>query len=417
MARCDLLARFSEEEGRLTRRYGTPALRAAQEDVAEWMRAAGMTVRRDAIGNLIGRYDGAETDRRAVGESSAVGRQSSEDSVLPAFLVGGHLDTVRDAGMYDGTLGVLVGIACVERLRVSGAELPFAVEVVAFADEEGLRFHTAYLGSWAFAGTLDPALLTRTDDEGVTIAEAIRAFGGDPDATIAARDFGRYLGFVEAHIEQGPVLEKEGLPVGVVAAIAGATRATVTFTGVAGHAGTVPMAFRRDALAAAAAFVLAVEAIGRATEELVATVGQLRLEPGASNVIPGRVRLTLDVRHADDAVREQTVAVILERAAAIARDRDVSVAIEGRNDNPAIVCDAALTARLEAAISAAGHPVRRLNSGAGHDAVALSTRLPVAMLFVRCAGGVSHNPAESVTVEDVAAAIEVLDHFVVGLAR
>jgi allantoate deiminase len=332
--------------------------------------------------------------------------------------VGGHLDTVRDAGKYDGTLGVLVGLACVERLRASGDSPPFAVEVVAFADEEGLRFHTAYLGSWAFAGTLDPALLARTDAAGVSIADAVRDFGGDPAAVAAAgREPIRYLGFVETHIEQGPVLEALGLPVGVVAAIAGQTRLSVTFSGEAGHAGTVPMSLRRDALGAAAEFVLAVEAIGRATDGLVATVGQLVAEPGASNVVPGRVHLTLDVRHAGDAVRAGAVAAILDRATTIADSRGVAVAFDRRTDVDAVTCDAALTSSLASAVAAAGYPVRRLVSGAGHDAVALSARMPVAMLFVRCAGGISHNPAESVTVDDVAAAIEVLDLFVHRLAK
>jgi allantoate deiminase len=427
MARCDLLARFSEDDGRITRRYGTHALRAAQDTVAAWMTAAGMTVRRDPVGNLIGRYEGGQTDRRTDGQTGDGIRELTQSSVLspqstprpsarlpayPSLLLGGHLDTVRDAGKYDGTLGVLVGIACVERLRASAAA-PFAVEVVAFADEEGVRFHTAYLGSWAFAGTLDPALLARTDEDGVTLEEAIRSFGGDPAAAVAGGDGGdRPLGFVEVHIEQGPVLEAAGLPVGVVAAIAGQTRLALTFAGEAGHAGTVPMARRRDALCAAAEFVLAVERIGRTTDGLVATVGQLTAEPGASNVIPGNVRLTLDVRHADDAVRREAVDAILEQTRTIAQTRGVSLAFANRSDARAVTCDPALAARLEEAVSASGYPVRRLVSGAGHDAVALSARTPVAMLFVRCAGGVSHNPAESVTVEDVAAAIEVMDRLI-----
>jgi allantoate deiminase len=422
MARCELLARFSEEEGRLTRRYGTPALRAAQDAVAGWMTEAGMTTRRDALGNLIGRYEGGR--RKAEGGSDdAAAASAPSPSVgegdtpfrLPTLLVGGHLDTVRDAGKYDGTLGVLTGIACVERLRATGERLPFAVEVVAFADEEGLRFHTAYLGSWSFAGMLDPALLGRTDPDGVTIEAAIRDFGGDPAAAVAgARDFAGYLGWVEAHIEQGPILEAEGLPVGVVGAIAGQTRMVVGFAGEAGHAGTVPMRLRRDALCAAAEFVLAVEQTGRTTDGLVATVGQIAAEPGAGNVIPGRVRLSLDVRHAEDAVYADAVGALLERAQAIAAARNFRVTFEGRHDSRAVACDPSLTAALERAIAAAGYPVRRLVSGAGHDAVSLSTRLPVAMLFVRCAGGVSHNPAESITVEDAAAAIDVLDRFIQG---
>jgi hydantoinase/carbamoylase family amidase len=430
MARCDLLAHFSEEDDRLTRRYGTPALRAAQDAVAVWMIAAGMTVRHDAIGNLIGRHEGGRRKAEGGGEDSPAQSGASSGSLspqsalaplsafrLPPFLLGGHLDTVRDAGRYDGTLGVLVGIAAVERLRAADESLPFAVEIVAFADEEGLRFHTAYLGSWVFAGTLDPALLDRTDADGVTLDAAIRAFGGDPVAAASGEiETGRYLGFVETHIEQGPILEADGLPVGVVAAIAGQTRLSVTFAGEAGHAGTIPMALRRDALCAAAEFVLAVEHIGRTTDGLVATVGQLAAEPGASNVVPGRVRLTLDVRHAADAVRGAATEAILDRAKAIAGERNVAVSFANRNDTHAVTCDSALTTTLENAVTATGYPVRRLVSGAGHDAVALSVRMPVAMLFVRCAGGVSHNPAESVTVEDVAAAVEVLDRLITGLA-
>lgn len=410
MARCDHLARFSEDEGRLTRSYGSPALRAAQETVAAWMVEAGMTVRRDAVGNVIGRYEGG--GRKAEGEESALA-----GARLPPLLIGGHLDTVRDGGKYDGTLGVLVGLACVERMRATHETLPYPLEVAAFADEEGLRFHTAYLGSWAFAGTLDPALLERTDAGGVTLGQAIREFGGDPEGVAAGVGHRRrYRGFVETHIEQGPVLEAEGLPVGVVAAIAGQTRLAVTFAGEAGHAGTVPMDLRRDALCAAAAFVLSVEEIGRATEGLVATVGHVTAEPGASNVVPGLVRLTLDVRHRSDAVRLEVVATLLNRAVAIGEGRRVSVSFDRRNDAAAVDCDATLTSGLETAIADTGVPVRRLVSGAGHDAVALSARMPVAMLFVRCAGGVSHNPAESIAVEDVAAAIEVLDRYVVGLS-
>ncbi|MEA2526107.1 MAG: allantoate deiminase [Thermomicrobiales bacterium] len=408
MARCDLLARFSEEDDRLTRRYGTPTLRAAQDAVAGWMTVAGMTVRRDAIGNLIGRYGGEEA-RMSFPPSA---------SRMPPLLIGGHLDTVRDAGKYDGTLGVLVGIACVERLRAMGEDPVCAVEIVAFADEEGLRFHTAYLGSWAFTGTLDPVLLERTDADGVTVAEAIRAFGGDPSAIVTqGHDLDRYLGFVEAHIEQGPVLEAEGLPVGVVAAIAGQTRVAVTFTGEAGHAGTVPMALRRDALCAAAEFVLAVEEVGRTTEGLVATVGQLAAEPGASNVVPGRVRLTLDVRHAADAVRREAVTMLLDRATAIARERGIAVSFENRNDNRAVACDPNLTARLAAAVRATGYPVRRLVSGAGHDAVYVARSVPTAMIFTPCKDGLSHNEAESIEPGEAEAGCQVLFEAVLARAN
>ncbi len=401
MERCDVLAGHSEEPGRLTRRYGTPALRAAQEVTAGWMRGAGMAVHRDPIGNLIGRYP-----------ASTEGRET------PALLLGSHLDTVRDAGQYDGALGVLVALAAVQGLRDGDEHLPFAVDVVAFADEEGLRFHGAYLGSRAFTGTLDPAALSLRDVDGITFAEAIRSFDGDPDALPAARvDFSDLLGYVETHIEQGPVLEALAVPIGVVSAIAGQSRLDVRFGGEAGHAGTVPMTRRRDALCAAAEFVLTVEAAARERAGVVATVGQITVEPGARNVVPGTAALTLDVRHEDDAVRDAVVRHLELRAREIADRRDVEVACRPVGASNGVRCDPDLSAVLARAVEAVGCPVRRLLSGAGHDAVALAALAPVAMLFVRCAGGISHHPAESVSVEDVSVAIEVMDHFLVAMAH
>lgn len=398
MARCDELALCSEEPACLTRRYGTGALRAAQELVAGWMRDAGMTVRRDAIGNQIGRYEGASPDAKTL-------------------LLGSHLDSVRDAGRYDGPLGVLVALAVVERLHEAGARLPHAIEVVAFADEEGLRFHSLYLGSRAFAGTLDPATFAATDAASITVAEAVRRFGGDVAAIPGRpRGGGDLLGYAEVHIEQGPILEAEDLPIGVVAGFAGQSKIVVTFTGEAGHAGTLPMASRRDALCAAAELVLAVEAAGRTTDGLVATVGQLTVAPGASNVVPGTATFSLDVRHPGDAAREAVCRRLRERAEVIAAERRVALSWRVAQENPAVACDPALTAALTRAVAMAGWPVRRLASGAGHDAVALSAITPVAMLFVRCAGGVSHNPAESVTVADVASALAVMERFVVDVA-
>ena len=398
MARCDELAEFSDEPGRITRAYGAPALLAAQEAVAGWMQEAGMATRRDAVGNLIGRYEG-------------------ERAEAPAFLLGGHLDSVRDAGRYDGILGVLTGVAAVERLHEEGRRLPFAVEVVAFADEEGLRFHTAYLGSRALVGTVDSAMLALTDADGVTVAEAIAEFGGDVAALPSARRGPDDLvGFVEVHIEQGPVLEARGLPVGVVAAIAGGTRAEITLTGMAGHAGTTPMDRRHDALAAAAETVLTIERVGGSTAGMVATVGELDVSPGASNVIPGRARLTLDLRHADDEARGRAEGELRREVAAIAGRRRVEMAWRAIQGYTSTICDPSLTARLAAAVVANGVEYMRLTSGAGHDAVALAGLLPVAMLFVRCAGGISHNPAESVTVEDVAVAVGVLDALLDDLA-
>jgi allantoate deiminase len=391
LARCDELAAFSEEPGRLTRRFATPALRQAGERVREWMQAAGMAVRRDAIGNLVGRL--GDGDGRTL-------------------LVGSHLDTVRDAGRYDGMLGVLVAIACLERLRDQGRPLPYTVEVLAFADEEGVRYGTGYLGSSVVAGCFDSADLERRDSDGVTLADAVRAFGGDPEALAnAGRERADLIGYYEVHIEQGPVLEAAGAPLGIVSAIAGQSRARVAFTGEAGHAGTVPMALRRDALCAAAEFVTAVEAVARAYEGVVATVGELEVHGGASNVIPGRVVLSLDVRHAGDSVRDSVVAQLSKRADAIAGARAVVLEWDLLQETRAVDCSSELTELVTEAVAASGRPVVRLPSGAGHDAVMLSTIAPIAMLFVRCAGGVSHNPAESVTTEDVAAAIDVTTKF------
>ncbi len=390
LERCDELATFSEENGRLTRRFATPALARAGETVSGWMEAAGMTVRRDAVGNLIGRLGGA--DRRTL-------------------LIGSHLDTVRDAGRYDGTLGVLIGIACVELLRDRGAALPYAIELVAFADEEGARYGTSYLGSRAFAGCFEQGWLERRDPDGVTIREALRAFGGSPDDIAGARrDPADLIGYYEVHIEQGPALESQDLSLGVVTAIAGQTGATVTFSGSASHAGTVPMSLRRDALTAAAEWILNAEKLARGRDGLVATVGGLTLEPGVGNVIPGRAELTLDLRHADDSTRIRAGAELQRSAEAIAASRGVTV--EWRSHETAAVrLSPELSGTLAEAVAASGRPVVRLPSGAGHDAAIVSKIAPAAMLFVRCAGGISHNPAESVTVEDVAAAIDVTTRF------
>jgi allantoate deiminase len=398
MQRCDVLGGYSEEPDRLTRRYGTAPMRQVNEAVSGWMQAAGMDVRRDAVGNLIGRY-----------EASVPG--------AGMLLLGSHLDTVRDAGKYDGPLGVMVALACVERLHTRGERLPFAIEVVGFADEEGLRFHTAYLGSTAFAGTFDRNALGLTDGDGTTLASAIRAFGGDPDALVVnghrrGELRGELRGYCEVHIEQGPVLEAQGLPAGVVSAIQGQTRVALTFTGQAGHAGTVPMAMRRDPLCAASEFVLAVEALARETDGLVATVGQLEVDPGASNVIPGRVSLSLDVRHPDDTVRERTVRDAQTRAEALVQVRGVTVGWQVVSEHGSVPCSPRLANVLAEVVADADHPVLRLASGAGHDAVPLSALTDVAMLFVRCKGGVSHAPAESVSVEDVAVAVEVLERFI-----
>ena len=390
LRRCNEFAAFSEEEGCITRRFATPALRQAGEAVREWMEAAGLDTRRDAVGNVIGRL--GDGDRRTL-------------------LIGSHIDTVRDAGRYDGTLGVLIGISSLELLHDRGAVLPYAVEVIAFADEEGARFGTSYLGSRAFVGSFDESWLERRDADGVTMRRALGPFGGSPEKIPACRrDPADLLGYFEVHIEQGPTLESEGVSLGVVTAIAGQTGATVTFRGLAGHAGTVAMSLRRDALTAAAEWILATETLARDTDGLVATVGRLSLEPGVGNVIPGQATLSLDLRHAEDPVRIKVGAELRRRAEAIAASR--GQALEWRShETAAVSLSPELAQRLSEAVAATDQPVVRLPSGAGHDAALVSTSAPAAMLFVRCAGGVSHNPAESVTVEDVAAAIDATTSF------
>ncbi|HEX6743745.1 MAG TPA: allantoate amidohydrolase [Solirubrobacteraceae bacterium] len=399
MERCRELGAVSEEAGRLTRRFATPAMARANDLVGGWMAEAGLRVRTDAAGNLVGRVEGA---------GPAAG----------TLLLGSHLDTVRDAGAFDGPLGVLVAVACVERLRAEGTAPPFAIEVLGFSDEEGLRYGTAYLGSRAVAGSFEPALLDLVDEDGVTLGEALRAFGGAPeDLAGVARRGEPLLGYCEVHIEQGPVLEGRGVPVGVVSAIAGATRAELDFSGRAGQAGTVPMDARHDAACAAAEWVLAVEAAARAEPGLVATVGRLEARPGAPNVVPGAAVASLDVRHADDAVREATVSELRAEARRIGDARGVEVAWREVMSAPAVAADGALTAALSAAVAQRGLPVVTLTSGAGHDAVALAELTAIAMLFVRCAGGISHHPDESVDEGDVAVALDVLHAFVRGLAR
>jgi allantoate deiminase len=395
LERCDLLARCSEEAGRLTRRFGTPALAEARELVEGWMRVAGLETRRDPIGNVVGRLPGE-------GERTLV--------------LGSHLDTVVDAGRYDGALGVLLALACVERLR--DRRLPFAVEVVGFADEEGVRYGTAFLGSAAVAGCFENDWLGREDRDGVTLADAVRGWGGDPEALAAARRRPEeLLGYLEVHIEQGPVLDDAGLPLGVVTAIAGQTRAGLTFSGRAGHAGTTPMGTRCDALAAAAGWIGAVEAEAQTRAGLVATVGEIEVEPGAANVIPGRAAASLDVRHAEDGVREEAVSALRAAAFRIGEARGVSVGWEEIQATRAVPCSPELTEELAAAVADTGHEAPRLTSGAGHDAAMMAAVTPIAMLFVRCAGGISHHPDESVREEDVTAALEATTRFIERLAN
>ena len=378
MRRCVELSSITDEPGRLTRTFASPAMRRANKLVASWMRDAGLQVREDAAFNLLGRWN--STHRNA-----------------KTFLLGSHLDTVRDAGKYDGPLGVLTAIAAVQLLRERGAKLPFNLEVVGFSDEEGVRYQTPYLGSRALAGTLTAADLAHVAEKQILKARRPR---------------GEFLGYAEVHIEQGPVLEQHNLPVAIVTAIAGQTRLRVEFHGVAGHAGTVPMTLRHDALAGAAELVLAAEHCGA-----LATVGQISAAPGASNVIPGHTTLTLDVRDPNDSRRLAAVRSLRAKAQAIAKRRGLKLTWKPVQQTAAVQCDKTLTQIFSKSVAQRGLTVLKLPSGAGHDAAALSAICPVAMLFVRCKGGVSHNPAESVKTADVRMAMEVLADFILRLAR
>ncbi|GAC1691284.1 MAG: allantoate amidohydrolase [Ktedonobacteraceae bacterium] len=415
MQRCDILGTYSEEPNRLTRPFASPAMHKVNQIVAQWMRNAGMSVQQDTVGNVIGRYEG-RTARLPHSPNAAP--SSFPEYGLKTLLLGSHLDTVRDAGKYDGPLGVLIALACVERLHAHKEHLPFAIEVLGFADEEGLRYHSAYIGSKAVTGTFDLDALHLTDADGIPMLQALQAFGDNPDPGLlhtARWQSDELLGYCEVHIEQGPVLEARNLPVGIVSAIAGQKRIAVRFTGEAGHAGTVPMSLRHDALCAAAEFVLAVEALH--LPGLVATVGQVNVQPGASNVIPGEVTLSLDVRHQDDALCTEACRQLKERAQQIGLARHVSSDWQLLQEHPSVPCSTRITRLLAQSIEELRYPSLAIPSGAGHDAVTVSTLTDVGMLFVRCRGGISHNPAESVTTQDVAIAIAVIERFLRLLAQ
>jgi allantoate deiminase len=394
LERCDELARHSELPGGLTRVFLSPQSRAANERVLAWMREAGLRAELDAIGNVAGRLEG-------------------ERPGLPCLMLGSHLDTVRDAGRFDGMLGVISAIECVQALHEARRRLPFALEVLGFGDEEGVRFGTTMLGSRAIAGALDAATLETRDAQGVSIREALREFGLDASRVAAvARSKGEVHAYVELHIEQGPVLEAEGLPVGVVSAINGFSRLRATIQGSAGHAGTVPMRLRRDALAAAAECVLAVERIARSDAELVGTVGRIEAKPGAINVIPGEAHFTIDFRAPRDELRRHAVSQTISQVEQIARSRNVESRVELLQELGVAACAPWLMAQLERAVAAEGFPVRKLPSGAGHDGMALKGIADIGMLFVRCKDGISHNPAESITAADAGVAARTLLRFI-----
>ncbi|HUL95735.1 MAG TPA: allantoate amidohydrolase [Usitatibacter sp.] len=396
--RAERLARHSDSPDHYTRTYLTPAHQAAAREIAAFMREAGMAVRTDAVGSVIGRYEAAAPGARTL-------------------LMGSHFDSVRNGGRFDGVMGILVPLACVAKLHAAGERLPVALEVAAFSDEEGARFQTSFLASRALvrgAASLD-GLLDRRDADGVTLGEAMRAAGLDPAAADAGRIDPRTLAaYVEVHIEQGPVLLDEGVALGVVTSIAAGLRYLVKVKGEAGHAGTVPMPMRHDALAAAAEMLVEAERRCSAGGSLVGTVGVLRVKDGTANVIPGEVEFTLDVRAADGKAHLEAARDVIARCQAIASRRGVAVEVSRTHEVAAVPCAAWLQDQLAASIerTLGGAQARRLPSGAGHDAMILAEVTDVGMMFVRCgAGGVSHNPAEIVSEGDAQAAIDALLDF------
>ena len=385
------LAQWSDTPDGLTCTYLTPAHRAVAAELRDLMRAAGMTAEIDGVGNVVGRYAAA-------------------DPAAKSLIVASHYDTVLNAGNYDGRLGILTGLVAVEELHRRGKRLPFHVDVIGFSEEEGVRFSVHYIGSSAIAGRFDMRVLQRRDAAGQSVADVIHKAGLDPEAiTSLARRPQDLVGYLEVHIEQGPLLLQENLPVGIVTSIAGTVRYGVTIIGKAGHAGTVPMDMRRDAATAAAEIVLYVERRCAATPTLVGTVGRLNVPDGAINVIPGRCELSLDIRAADDATRDAAAADVLAEIQAIARRRKVTAEIKEIQRGAAAPCSPRLQAQLAAAVQRAGISPRYLPSGAGHDAVSFSGVTDIGMLFVRCGnGGISHSPLETITPADADVAARIL---------
>lgn len=399
---CHLLATMTEEPGRITRRFLTPPVAQVHEHLRTRMTALGMTVTVDAVGNLRGLWQPGEAAARRL-------------------ILGSHIDSVPDAGAFDGVLGVVLALHLVEEARRIG--LPLAIEVIAFSEEEGVRFGVPFLGSRAVAGRFDPALLALRDTDGISMEQAIRDFGLDPGKADQALLSDDAIGYLELHIEQGPVLDSEGLSLAVVTGIVGQVRYEVSFTGQANHAGTTPINLRQDALAGAAEWIVAVEEAARSQPEnvreagFVATVGKISVEPNAANVIAGHARVSLDVRSTNDRELQNAVAALLDRAGAIATRRGLRCQTRKLLDQPAVPMDEKLTALLESSVAEAGFPARRLASGAGHDSLILACRVPATMLFLRSPGGISHHPDESVREQDIEAALAVAILFMKRLGR
>jgi allantoate deiminase len=396
IARCKGLARLSEDSDRTRRTFLSPPMHDVHREITSWLAPLGAKACIDAAGNL-----------RAV--------YAAEKSEAPTLLIGSHLDTVPGAGAYDGILGVVIGVALLQRL--AGKKLPYAIELVGFSEEEGVRFGIPFIGSRALVGRLDQELLDAADDRGVTVRQAIQAFGLNPGEISQASLQGNVIGYVEFHIEQGPVLENLGFPLASVHAIAGQSRLAVTFVGRANHAGTTPMDLRFDALAGAAEWIMNVEREAKSIPGLVATVGSAQAIPGAGNVIAGETRLSLDVRHREDETRVSAVKRLLRSAEEIARRRGLTVQSCDNLNQPSVPLDRFLSDQIDAAIRETCGKSHRMASGAGHDAMILAEKVPAAMIFLRTPGGISHDPAESVAVEDVQRAIECGLNVLQRLAR
>lgn len=389
---CDILARISETPGMVNRQYLTPQHAQANAQVAQWMKKAGMQTWQDEAGNQWGKLLSSEPDAKTL-------------------VIGSHLDTVPNGGKYDGILGVLLPVALCQYFTDHQRPLPFHLAVVGFGDEEGSRFGSTLLGSCAVAGTWQQKWGNLPDKHGVTLAQAMRDFGLDinrvQSAALASEDL---MGFMEVHIEQGPVLEAEDIPVGLVSAIAGARRFSVDVKGLAGHAGTVPMQMRKDALCGSSEMILAVEKIA-SQHGVVATVGSQQVKPNAVNVICGHVTFSLDVRDQDNTTRDAAINDMLTQFEVIAGKRSLEVSVKQTHDADAVICDPQLKQRLEKSLVLSGMPVHELPSGAGHDAMAIAPLCPIAMLFVRCEKGISHHPAEAVDPNDIESALAVMHQF------
>ena len=395
IARCRKLASFSEDTGGTRRTFLSAPMRDCHREVSSWMKALGMGVSVDVVGNLRGFYPAPSPG-------------------APRILIGSHLDTVPNAGAFDGILGVVLAVVLVESLE--GRNLPFGIEVVGFSEEEGVRFGVPFIGSRALVGRIDEELLGRKDEQGISVRKAIQDFGLNPNEIDKAVLGDDVLGYVEFHIEQGPVLENLGRPLGVVEAIVGQNRLEFSFLGQANHAGTTPMNLRRDALAAAAEWIVAVEKLARHAADLVATVGFVEAKPGAANVIAGEARTTLDIRHASDGTRTEALDELIRQAESIAARRGVTAKLRMLLAQNAVAMDPFLTGQIEQAIQRAGCEAHRMASGAGHDAMILAEKIPAAMIFLRTPGGISHDPAESVHLDDVAKALECGHHLLTQLA-